>query len=59
LKRDEIETTDLVENNAVIEPISNEKLLQSGIECKYEKKVGKVIKFNKSAYMKENCFKKG
>jgi hypothetical protein len=25
LKKDEIETTDLVENNAVIEPISNEE----------------------------------
>jgi hypothetical protein len=33
-EKDEIETTDLVENNAVIEPISNEEAVQSGIECK-------------------------
>ncbi|MFV8364251.1 transcription termination factor Rho [Flavobacterium sp. ZT3P35] len=57
-EKDEIETTDLVENNAVIEPISNEEAAPKAESNVNEKKVGKVIKFNKSAYEKKIALKK-
>ncbi len=59
-EKEAVETTDLVENNTVAEPILNEdqegtpKAESNGTE----KKVGKVIKFNKSAYEKKIALKK-
>jgi len=59
-EKEAVETTDLVENNTVVEPILNEdqegtpKAESNGTE----KKVGKVIKFNKSAYEKKIALKK-
>ena len=60
-EKEVVETTDLVENNAVVEPILNEGEEEGAPKTESngtEKKVGKVIKFNKSAYEQKIALKK-
>ena len=59
-EKEEVEVTPVVENNAVAEPIYNEdqEAFAKVESVGNEKKAGKIIKFNKSAYEKKIALKK-